>query len=278
MRRLVFSILLCTVAVSVFAAQRDTLRILAIGNSFSADAVEDHLYPIALEKGVTLIIGNMYIPGCSLERHAGNVRDNKADYNYRKIAADGIMTKEGDWSLERAIADEDWDIVTLQQSSPISGQTDGYFPFINEMIDFIKANQPEAEIVFHMTWAYDPASPHKGFIKYGNDQELMYKSIMATVMNVTAKVGIDKVIPCATAMQNARTTLLEDKVNKSDGYHLSRPHGRYLAACVWVEYLLGKNVKGVKYCPEGMTPAECLLAQKSARASVRNPFKVTRIR
>lgn len=279
MKRILISLfLLCTSVLSLSAAHRDTLRILAIGNSFSADAVEDHFYPIAAEKGVTLIIGNMYIGGCSLERHAKNVRQNISDYSYRKICADGNKTVVGDYALERAIHDEKWDIITLQESSPISGIKDNYYPYMVEIMDFIKANQPKAEIVFHMTWAYDPDTSHRGFANYGNDQLAMYNAIMDTVGEVVDEVGIKTVIPCATAMQNARTTVLEDKVNTPDGYHLSRPCGRYIAACVWVEKLLGKNVVGVDYCPEGMTAEECRLAQKAARAAVRRPDRITRIK
>lgn len=39
-----------------------TLRILAIGNSFSQDAVEQNLYEICAAAGQQVIIGNMYIP------------------------------------------------------------------------------------------------------------------------------------------------------------------------------------------------------------------------
>lgn len=278
MKRFFLALTLSLAFVSSFAAQRDTLRVLAIGNSFSEDAVEDHFYPIAAEKGVTLIIGNMYIGGCSLERHAGNIRDNKDDYSYRKVTADGKMTSEWGWTLAKAVVDEDWDIVTIQQSSPISGQYEGYFPYIDELMDFISDAQPDAEIVFHMTWAYDPDTYHAGFAKYDKNQIVMYNAIMDTVSRVVDETGIKRVIPCATAMQNARTTVLDDKVNAPDGFHLGRPHGRYIAACVWVECLLGKNVCGVSYCPEGMTPEECTLAQKAAHAAVRKPNKITRIR
>ena len=73
---------------SFAAAQRDTVRILAIGNSFSEDAVEQHLYDLAKEEGVPVIIGNMYIGGCSLERHVNNARNDAPAYRYRKISAD----------------------------------------------------------------------------------------------------------------------------------------------------------------------------------------------
>ena len=49
-------------------AQQKQVRILAIGNSFSQDAVEQYLHELAEAEGISTIIGNMFIGGCSLER------------------------------------------------------------------------------------------------------------------------------------------------------------------------------------------------------------------
>ena len=70
-------------------AQQKTVRILAIGNSFSQDAVEQYLHELAEAEGISTIIGNMFIGGCSLERHVKNARDNAPAYAYRKIGTDG---------------------------------------------------------------------------------------------------------------------------------------------------------------------------------------------
>ena len=43
------------------AAAQDVVKVLAIGNSFSQDAVEQYLHEIAEADGKQLIIGNMYI-------------------------------------------------------------------------------------------------------------------------------------------------------------------------------------------------------------------------
>lgn len=272
---LIVSVLTVSVA---YARQNDTLRVLAIGNSFSEDAVEDHLYSLAANEGVTLIIGNMYIGGCSLERHAGNMKGDKPAYHYREVSADGKKTAVPEFTLAKALIDEDWDYISLQQSSPLSGKKETYFPYLQELVDYISTECPDAEIIFHMTWAYDPETGHHAFPDYDCDQVKMYEAILSSVEYAVDKAGIERVIPAGTAIQNARTTVLEDKVNKPDGYHLSVPHGRYIAGCVWCEYLLGKNVKGNAYVADGMTPEECRLAQKAAHAAVRRPAKVTGIK
>ena len=46
--------------------QCDTVRVLAIGNSFSQDAVEQYLHELGEAEGYELVIGNLFIGGCSL--------------------------------------------------------------------------------------------------------------------------------------------------------------------------------------------------------------------
>ncbi|WP_286847138.1 DUF4886 domain-containing protein [Proteiniphilum sp. UBA5463] len=75
-------------ATSIYAKQ---IKLLAIGNSFSDDAIEHYLPGLVEANGDTIIIGNMYIAGCSLEKHYNNTVNNSPDYSYRKIV-DGIKT------------------------------------------------------------------------------------------------------------------------------------------------------------------------------------------
>ena len=50
-------------------------KVLAIGNSFSRDAT-CYLHQIAKGAGVDAKIVNLYIGGCSLERHWQNIEKN----------------------------------------------------------------------------------------------------------------------------------------------------------------------------------------------------------
>ena len=95
---LLLSVSLCVAAYAAPAPQRDTLRLLSIGNSFSVDGVEQYLWEIADAAGVPVIIGNMYIGGCSLERHWKNAEGNIPDYKYRKIRNG---KKQSPWLTER---------------------------------------------------------------------------------------------------------------------------------------------------------------------------------
>ena len=95
-------------------ANNDTIKVLAIGNSFSQDAVEQYLHELGEAEGITMIIGNMFIGGCSLERHVQNIRNNAPAYAYRKVEKDGEKTETRSMTIEKALADEKWDYISVK--------------------------------------------------------------------------------------------------------------------------------------------------------------------
>ena len=256
-------------------AQQKTVRILAIGNSFSQDAVEQYLHELAEAEGISTIIGNMFIGGCSLERHVKNARDNAPAYAYRKIGTDGKKREKGKMSLEAVLADEAWDYVSLQQASPFSGMYETYEASLPELIEYVKARLPKkTKLMLHQTWAYASTSRHSGFKNYNCNQLTMYQAIADAVKKAVKANKIKIVIPSGTAIQNARTSFIGDHLNR-DGYHLDVKIGRYTAACTWFERIFKHNVVGNPYTPEGLDEARKAVAQKAAHAAVKHPYKVT---
>ena len=270
--------LFCLVG-GVMNAQPDkVVKILTIGNSFSEDAVEQHLYDLAKAEDVKVIIGNMYIGGCSLERHLNNARANKPAYKYRKIGLNGMKVETKSFALEAALADEQWDYVSFQQNSGRSGQYDTWMASLPELMTYVKARVPKkTKMVLHQTWAYDKDSKHRDFKNYSHDQDLMYRSILDAVYRAARALDVRIIVPCGTAIQNARTTPLGECITR-DGYHLHKVYGRYVAACTWYEKIFRKNVVGNPYRPKEMTPEQQRQAQKSAHAAVKKPKKVKTIR
>ena len=58
------------------------IKVLSIGNSFSEDA-QRYLYGIARADGVSMKTVNLYIGGCSLERHYRNMLSGNAVYDFQ---------------------------------------------------------------------------------------------------------------------------------------------------------------------------------------------------
>ena len=276
--RFVLVALFCLVSVAMNAQADKVIKILTIGNSFSEDAVEQHLHDIAKADGVKVIIGNMYIGGCSLERHLNNAKDNKAAYKYRKIGLDGKKVETKSFTLQAALADEQWDYVSFQQNSGRSGLYDTWMASLPQLMKYVRTKVPKkAKMVIHQTWAYDKTSKHKDFKNYNNDQDLMFNSIVDAVNRVAKELGVKIIVPSGTAVQNARTTPLGECITR-DGYHLHKTYGRYVAACTWYEKIFKKNVVGNTYLPQNMTPEQQIAAQKSAHAAVKKPKKVQTIK
>ena len=242
------------------------VKVLAIGNSFSEDAVEQNLYELAAAQGDSLVIGNAYIGGCSIDRHYQNLMGDSALYRYRKIVG-GTMAERKKVALRTVIQDEQWDIITLQQASPLSGIPTSYTNLaqLKRLVQSYTSNL-HIQFVWHMTWAYAEDFTSANFKAYGFDQRRMYSAIVNTVQQVLPAVGIHQVIPSGTAIQLARYRL-GDILNR-DGYHLSYTLGRYTAACTWCEFLTGRIVDGNRYHPETITDEEAQLCQQAAHEAI----------
>ena len=254
------------------------VKILAIGNSFSVDALEQHFYDLAKAEGKTVVVGNLFIGGCSLQRHLDNAINDKPAYSYRKICSDGQFVITNEVKLSTALTDELWDYISFQQQSGRSGLYDTWEESLPELIKYVKLRvSDDAVMMIHQTWAYDPTSNQGGFKNYNNDQMVMYNSIMSAVKKISRKTGIKVVVPCGSAIQNARTTMLKDSITR-DGYHLHKTFGRYVAACTWFEKIFKQSVVGNTYMPEGMSESQCFAAQRSAHKAIRRPYKVSKIK
>ncbi|MGN1215558.1 MAG: DUF4886 domain-containing protein [Candidatus Cryptobacteroides sp.] len=82
---------------SVAADGLDTLRILAVGNSFSDDGTE-YLPNLLEAAGIhNVIIARLYIGGCSLERHCNEYYNNLSQYRYSKSGSDNkwVVSQSG---------------------------------------------------------------------------------------------------------------------------------------------------------------------------------------
>ena len=277
--KLLITILSFTTCFGASAGETDkVIKILSIGNSFSVDALEQHFYDLAEAEGIEVIVGNMYIGGCTLQRHLNNAIDDTPAYTYYKIGVDGEKSVAKKVTLSHALADEAWDYISFQQQSGRSGLYKTWIESLPQLIEYVKPRLPEDVVMMiHQTWAYDQTSTHKDFENYDKDQIVMYNSIMSAVKKISKETGIKVVIPSGTAVQNARTTLLKDTMTR-DGYHLHKTFGRYVAACTWFETIFKKNVVGNSYKPEGMSAEQCLAAQKSAHKAVQKPYKISNIK
>ena len=276
MKRFILALAAFTAALGCLArpAQQDTLRILAIGNSFSQDGVEQYLWDLFDAEGIPVVIGNLYIGGCSLERHDRNRAEDLPDYRYRKVVG-GVKTEQPGFTLARGLADEPWDYVSFQQQSGRSGLYETYQPYLHNLVGYVRSHTKKGvKLMWYQTWAYAQDSGHKEFPNYGNNQAAMYKAVVEAGRKAAKAEGLRLVVPAGTAIQNGRGTFLGDTFNR-DGYHLEKNYGRYTAACAWFETISGRCVAGNAYHPDSVAPEVAAVCQAAAHAACRKPYAVT---
>ena len=236
------------------SAVRTSIKVLAIGNSFSVDAMKNHLYDVYKSAGYDqVILGNLYIGGCSLDTHWNNLKGNQGAYEFQKNDDDGKWVSYNNYSALTALREETWDVITIQQVSSYSGMAEKYGNLQN-VIDWVQTNKTNAnaKVMWHMTWAYQQDSTHDSFPNYNKDQMTMYNAIVDVAQNVVMKAnGIDGLIPSGTAIQNLRGTALGDTLT-SDGYHLKDTYGDYTAALMWYVATTGKSLDLVTYVPDSV--------------------------
>ena len=248
------------------------LKILAIGNSFSDDAM-DYVYQVAKDAGVKKVtLGKLYIGGCTLATHLSNAKADKSAYDY-KTNTNGSWTAKGNKSIRYAVESDDWDFITFQQASGYSGIASTYDDLV-ELISIVEPLNPSARLVWHMTWAYKVGSTHSDFPKYNRDQMTMYNAIVDAVnTKILTNNRIEAVIPCGTAIQNVRTSFIGDMTR--DGYHLSYGIGRYTAAMTFVRALTGLSIDNSVTRPNEIDSYELEALIESVNNAIETPYAVT---
>ena len=254
-----------------------SIKILAIGNSFSVDAME-YLWNMLDAAGVEeVVLGNLYIGGCSLDTHWKNMNGNLDAYTF-------YYNDSGKWETNAkksalyALQLKDWDYITVQQASPESGLSDSLGNLQN-ILNYVKTNKTndEAEVYWHMTWAYQTTSHHESFPNYNKSQTVMYNSIVSTAKDhVSGYDMIEGIIPSGTAVQNLRTSYLDDSLSL-DTYHMSLGTGRYAVALTWFSFFTGIDARYIDWVPADYPKiAEDKAAISNAvNMAIKAPFEVT---
>lgn len=270
---LIYVLLMLLFILSPNLLAQKTYRVLSIGNSFSEDALGEYLNDIAInDEGVNLVIGIAVIGSASLKTHWLNSISDTKSYTYITIKNSKKVFNKNK-SLNECLKDEEWDIISLQQVSFEAGKYDTFFPFITDLVKYIKqtASNPNIKIALHQTWAYQEDKVDN---KYNFSQLTMYNDIVKTISNVSKIAEIDIVVPVGTAIQNGRSSYIGDNFNR-DGVHLNNTIGKYTAACVWYQSITGRLPFNFKFKPIGMTNSEAIIAKYASFFSHLNPTSIS---
>jgi len=233
------------------------MNILAIGNSFSQDASR-YLHQIARADGVDLDIANLYIGGCSFERHYRNMLSEGKAYE---------LHYNGQWtgfyvSLKEALLNRTWDVVTIQQASHFSFDKETYTPYAQELYAYIRKFLVKTPIVIHETWGYEDGSEKLAAVSYATSEE-MFSDIIKTYHWLKEELGAAGLIPSGEMLLDLMKRGIP-KIHR-DTFHLSRGLGRYAVGLLWYHVLTGNSVGENTFCDfdEPVTPEEITVAKAS---------------
>ena len=305
---MLFKRVLAVVAAGVLCwsarAEEKSLKVLAVGNSFSANSLR-YFGDIVKASGNQVIAMNAMIGGCDFERHMRHADAFEANPN----DPEG-RPYPGKKSLQDLLTAQKWDYVTIQQASPKSFRPETYHPHADSLIAYIKKYAPQAEIVIHETWAY--RDDHRWFVEHDKNQEqpvnrdVMYKGVRAAYDGFAKDTGF-RLIPCGDAMELARfdpawgkfvpdasfdpkiaaypalptnekrslqlgySWKKDEKTGKctlaKDGFH-ANAQGEYLLGCVWFEFFFCQSAVGNTFVPKGVTPEDAAILQRVAHRAI----------
>ena len=211
------------------------MEILAIGNSFSQDATR-YLHRIARAAGVELNVTNLFIGGCSLERHYRNMLSGERAYQLQYNGEETGFPV----SLQEALYNRKWDVVTIQQVSNDSFDAESFRPYIFALTDMIREYAPKAKYLLHETWAYEGGSERllngAGF----PTETAMLEQIQSAYLKIATEIRADGIIHSGTIFKKLRQNGIQ-KLHR-DTFHASYGVGRYALALLWYRVLTGNSV------------------------------------
>lgn len=285
--------------IAAFAgAGEKTVKVLAVGNSFSQNALT-YFSNIVTAAGSSTVAVNAMIGGCDFERHMRHADAFESDPE----AAEG-RPYPGGLSLKDLLTQEKWDVVTIQQASPKSYKPETFHPHADRLIAYIGKYAPQAEIVIHQTWAY--REDHSFWGETNMTTDLMYKGLRAAYDGFAKETGFRQ-IPCGDAFESARqdpawgkfvpdlsydrqkavypampqeknslhnSCWWKTKGTRSGGPELqddrfhANAQGKYLLGCVWFEFFFNQSAIGNAFIPEGVTAEEAAVLQRIAHRVV----------
>ena len=284
------------------ANPKASIKILSIGHSFSKDVMDKYLWNMFKEGGYDeVIIGYLYIGGCPMPKHLYNIENNRADYEYGKNS-NGTWEKQYNVTALSALQDEEWDYVNIQSSPDyIGGQTlsqvtlenDGgkvdvnktEYECITPITDWIVANAKNKAVKtdYHMIWAFSEGCDLWSYTYHNYNQLTMYNNIITqTKEKVVPHTAINSIIPCATSIQNGRTSFIGDNFNEpdatqggSDGYHLNSTYGDYTAALTWYCHYSGDDANVMNGYTGDLSAEEFEAIAEAVNNAMNKPYAIT---
>lgn len=233
------------------------MNLLSIGNSFSQDA-QRYLHRIARADGVDLQTCNLYIGGCPLSAHYRNMLSEQRTYT---LEVNGNNTGFP-ISLKEALLNRNWDVITVQQVSHQAPYYETYQPYLEKLVEYVRALVPKAKVVVHQTWAYEQNCNRLCRELGYTDRKAMTSDIVRANAAAVRDIHADGLLPSGELF-DAMVDGGVEKIHR-DTFHASLGLGRYALGLLWYRFLTGRDVSNNPFADfdEEVTSEEIALAKQ----------------
>jgi hypothetical protein len=216
------------------------VHVLIMGDSFSRDAfgyVPGVMADVRPE--IYLDMELLYLGGKGLKYHWDYISNDKNNfildeyspnndkwYSYANIFGGDI------------ISSQNWDLVILQEGSSTARNSELTLEHVQTIGSYLRERQPSVKLAFMLSPAKPEGSPALG--NYTSDD--VWNLYVKTSQLLLANNAVDYIIPCGTAIQNARQTSVDNYGDfghlSYDGNHLQEGLPCLIEAYVGTQFLL----------------------------------------
>ena len=235
------------------------MKLFTIGNSFAVNSCK-FLPEIFENGGVDFRLGRANLGGCSLETHWNNASSDAPTYG---------DVFGGDKSLKDLLWSDKWDVVTIQQASHFSWLNGTFYPYADNLVEFIRKYAPQAEICVHETWAYRSDNERLNN-EFKITQSQMFALLKENYLNLAIKYGF-RILPVGEAfacVQKMTGDAIGETTRNPDGPSHANPYGEYIGGLLFYTALTGKSLDEIAFVPEGITEEQAIIAKCAVREAL----------
>lgn len=197
---------------NIYKQPKGQIKLLMIGSSFCYYYVEE-LRALAEEYGIDLVIANLYSSGHTIQQYANEANGTTTYSKHSLYITDSNgrnhVDEKGTWSLEGALKEKEWDIISLQNYyNTKKGFYDNQYEDDEKsakiVYDYCKQICPKARYLWNQTWAHDIGFADR-FGRYftKEEQTKAFQNIALCADAVKNTCGVE-IVPSGTAWQFAR--------------------------------------------------------------------------
>lgn len=280
-----------------------TMNVLFIGNSLTADAVE-HLPRIFKNMGITNVnLYAVYRGGFTLPRYV-EVYDepNSCALFYCRAGHEDweVWDVKQDDCLKDIVNLQPWDVISIQEHTGAEeawSWTEREETAIKTLVERFNNAHPDhlPTMVYLMSHVYGNVRYQNNVLweKFDGDNNKMWETCLGFIKPLKERIPINTIIPCATAVQNLRTSELNwtHPMDMSrDGVHSDKGITRFCEAATVFQTVfkprLGKDISDCTYTYDvsntergslctPVTAENRAIAIQAANDAVKEPMKIT---